>query len=192
MRKLALLTFVTLDGVMQSPTSSEEDPSDGFTQGGWAAPYWEEVMGQVVEEAMAEPYDLLLGRTTYDLFAPNWSDQEDTSIPAQRLNRGTKYVVTSRDDYDASWQPARIISGDVVAAVTALKAGPGPLLQVHGSQRLIQTLLDADLVDEFRLWRFPVVLGSGRKLFERPLNGRLNLTKQRATSQGVVMTFYER
>ncbi|WP_300018215.1 dihydrofolate reductase family protein [uncultured Roseobacter sp.] len=164
MRDLAILTFVTLDGVMQSPSMAEEDPSNGFAQGGWAAPFWEETMPHVAATAMAMPYDILFGRNTYDIFAGHWpsapkSDQSD------QLNLAQKHVVTSHPD-PLTWQNSHPITGNVVEAIRELKRQDGPLLQVHGSARLIQTLLANDLIDEFRLWTFPVVVGTGKRLFE--------------------------
>ncbi|WP_299954137.1 dihydrofolate reductase family protein [uncultured Roseobacter sp.] len=163
MRDLAILTFVTLDGVMQSPSMAEEDPDNGFAQGGWAAPFWEETMPRVAATAMAAPYDILFGRKTYEIFAGHWpnapkSDQSD------QLNQAQKHVVTSRPD-SLTWQNSHPITGNVVEAIRELKRQDGPLLQVHGSAHLIQTLLANDLIDEFRLWTFPVVVGTGKRLF---------------------------
>lgn len=164
MRDLAILTFITLDGVMQSPSMAEEDPDNGFAQGGWAAPFWEETMPRVAATAMTAPYDILFGRKTYDIFAGHWpnapkSDQSD------QLNQAQKHVVTSRPD-PLTWQNSHPITGNVEQAIRELKRQDGPLLQVHGSAQLIQTLLANDLIDEFRLWTFPVVVGTGKRLFE--------------------------
>jgi len=162
MRTLAILTFVSLDGVMQGVASPDEDRSGGFDAGGWALPYWAEVMAQVSAEAIAVSYDLLLGRKTYDLFAANQPN-------AAAMTRATKYVVTSSPD-TLSWDNSVALTGDFVGEISRLKQGDGPLLQVHGSWQLTQTLLAYKLIDEFRLWTFPVVLGSGKRLFE---NGSL-------------------
>ena len=153
MRELAILSFVTLDGVMQSPTSPEEDPSGGFAGGGWGAPYWDEVMPQVYAEAMSEPYDLLFGRRTYDVFASHWPSVGDEDPVAARLNGGHKYVATRSEGHPLPWGPATRIGGDVGARGLSrgLKAGDGPLIQVHGSSELIQTLLAHDLIDEFQV-----------------------------------------
>ena len=185
MRKLAALTFVTLDGVMQGVSSPEEDASGGFTLGGWAMPYWDEVMEQVGEEAMASPYDLLLGRKTYELFA--------SAPKSLQMNDARKYVVTSSLD-ELDWQNSTIINGDVATEVACLKAEDGPLLQVHGSHQLIQELLANDLIDEYRLWVFPVVLGSGKRLFGvgSVPTGSLQLVKTRTTRNGAVMCIYKR
>ena len=163
MRELAILTFVTLDGVMQAPGIPEEDTSGGFTHGGWAAEYWPEVMAQVEKEAMAQPFDLLFGRKTYEIFASHWPNAPESGH-GQKLNAATKYVATS-SLRDLEWQNSIPIRGDVAAEVATLKESDGPLLQVHGSSELIQTLLAKNLIDEFRLWTFPIVLGSGKRLF---------------------------
>lgn len=193
MRELAILSFVTLDGVMQSPTSPEEDASGGFAGGGWGAPYWEQVMPQVYAEAMSAPYDLLFGRRTYDVFASHWPRVGDKDPVAARLNGGHKYVATRSVDHPLPWGPATRIGGDVVAEIKRLKAGEGPLIQVHGSADLIQTLLKHGLIDEFRLWTFPVVVGGGKRLFgDGALPGSLELVRTGSTGNGVVMSVYRR
>ncbi|MCV0426330.1 MAG: dihydrofolate reductase family protein [Roseibium sp.] len=190
MRDLAILTFVTLDGVMQGPSKPDEDLSGGFEKGGWAAPFWEEVMIQVGREAMAMPYDMLFGRKTYDLFAEHWTQAEDE--PAGMMNAARKYVV-SRGKPDLGWANSHLISGDVPANLRALKRSAGPLLQVHGSANLIQTLLAHDLIDEFRLWTFPVVAGCGKRLFDPgAAPNTLRLVKHEQTENGVVMAIYRR
>ncbi len=164
MRKLATLSFVSLDGVMQSPSSAEEDPSGGFAKGGWAAPYWEDVMPQVESMAMSVPYDILFGRKTYDIFATHWPTAPKSNL-SERLNAAKKYVVTSATDR-LGWENSHVVSGDVVEELRKLKAQSGPLLQVHGSSELIQLLHTHELIDEYRIWTFPVVLGGGKRLFE--------------------------
>lgn len=191
-RALAVLTFVTLDGVMQAPGQPEEDFSGDFKHGGWANPYWNEVMAQVKEEAMAEPYDLLLGRRTYEIFKPHFSKASDNDDEAAILNKATKYVATNSLK-DLDWNNSIPITGDVAAGITQLKAQDGPLLQVHGSWQLIQALLANDLIDEFRLWTFPLIVGSGKRLFgHSPVRHGLKLMKTRATSNGVLMGIYRR
>ena len=193
MRELAILSFVTLDGVMQSPTSPEEDPSGGFSAGGWGAPYWEDVMPWVYSEAMPEPYDLLFGRKTYDVFASHWPNVGEGDPVAGRLNRGHKYVVTRSAEHPLPWGPSTRVGGDVVAEIKRLKAEDGPLIQVHGSAELIQTLLRHDLIDEYRLWTFPVVVGEGKRLFgEGAAPGNLSLERTGSTGSGVVMSVYRR
>ncbi len=191
-RKLAILTFVTLDGVMQAPGQPEEDFSGDFKHGGWATPYWGEVMEQVNEEAMDKPYDLLLGRKTYEIFAPYFSKADDDCSEARVLNNATKYVATNTLK-DLDWNNSIPIAGNVAAEVAQLKAQEGPLLQVHGSWQLVQTLLSNDLIDEFRLWTFPVVVGSGKRLFgQNTTRHGLSLANSRTTSNGVVMGIYRR
>ena len=188
MRKLAILTFLTLDGVMQAPKLPEEDLSNGFKHGGWGDKYWDEVMAQVGQEAMAEPYDLLLGRKTYELFAAHNSKESDSNV----LNQLTKYVVTNSLS-ELDWQNSVLITGDAIEEVKKLKSQNGLLLQVHGSWQLIQDLLINDLVDEFRLWIFPVVVGNGKRLF--PVDSKpndLTLVKSKITPNGVVMCIYKR
>lgn len=192
MRDLAILTFVTLDGVMQAPSMPDEDRSGGFEQGGWAAPYWDEVMGQVQKEAMAYPYDMLFGRKTYDLFANHWPQVDPNDPTAAMMNNATKYVATNTPK-TFEWKNTAAVTGDIPAEIARLKEQDGPLLQVHGSAELIQTLLANRLVDEFRLWTFPVTVGAGKKLFStsaRPAN--LTLQKSEACANGVVMNIYRR
>ncbi|CCN72639.1 dihydrofolate reductase family protein [Vibrio nigripulchritudo] len=189
MRKLAILAFVTLDGVMQSPSMPEEDPSGGFTHGGWAAPYWEGVMTQVERYAMSEPYDMVFGRNTYDIFAGHWPSAPKSTL-SDRMNAARKYVVTSNPQ-TLIWENSIAITGDVVSEIQTLKDQSGHLLQVHGSTNLIQTLLKHDLIDELRLWLFPVVVGNGKRLFEASTGTRqLTLTKFERCENGVTMNFY--
>ncbi len=183
MRELALLTFVSLDGVMQAPKMPDEDRSGGFTGGGWADPYWDEVMQQVGREAMAEPYDVLLGRNTYDVFAAH----AKTDHPMH----GFKKIVATSNPDTLDWNNSIAITGDIAAEVARLKREDGPLLQVHGSCELIQTLLSHNLVDELRLWTFPVVLGAGKRLFgNSSIPAELALKKTDRTPSGVVMSIY--
>lgn len=193
MRELTILTFQSLDGVMQGVTSPGEDPSNGFTQGGWAMPYWAEVMEQVVEEAQSVPYDILLGRTTYDMFAASWPNRSDDSPGVKFMNSAKKLVVTSSSTNNIDWNNTERVTGDVGAEISKLKTQDGPLLQVHGSHGLIQTLLAHDLIDEFRLWTFPVLLGQGKRLFGDGTTRRaIKLVRTRTTPQGVVMGIYRR
>ncbi len=189
MRQLAVLTFVTLDGVMQSPIMPEEDPSGGFLHGGWAAPYWGSVMDQVEHHAMSDPYDMVFGRKTYDLFAGHWPNAPKSAL-SDRINKARKYVATSQPS-SLRWQNAHPDNGNVADEISALKAQDGPLLQVHGSSRLIQTLLAHSLVDEFRLWVFPVVVGGGKRLFEKDCPScQLKLIRFEHCGNGATMQFY--
>jgi len=190
MRKLAILTFQTLDGVMQAPGLPEEDYSGDFTQGGWAKECWDEVMEQVGREAMAEPYDLLIGKSTYDIFATGFSNADSHNPTAEKLNNAKKYVVTSSLK-ELQWKNSQKISGDIPAEISRLKKQDGPLLQVHGSWQLIQSLLTNELIDEFRIWTFPVVVGSGKRLFaDGAVPASLKLTKFETCSCGAFMSFW--
>jgi dihydrofolate reductase len=189
MRQLIVSTFVTLDGVMQAPGGPQEDDSGGFEFGGWSVNYWDELMGEVMGEAMGRPFDLVLGRRTYDIFAAHWPHAVDDP-GAKPLNEATKYVA-SRGRPTLEWQNSVLIAGDVAEGVAALKLQDGPELQVHGSGNLIQTLLRNQLVDEFRLWVFPVVLGSGKRLFaDGTLPGGLRLVDSTVSTTGVSIGTY--
>jgi dihydrofolate reductase len=191
MRKLATSTFVTLDGVMQAPGGPDEDPTGGFTHGGWSVNYWDQLMGEVMDEAMAKPSDLLLGRKTYEIFAAHWPHVADDPT-ADKLNSATKYVASTTLDR-VEWQNSRLLEGEVPDAVRRLKEQSGPEIQVHGSWNLIQTLLEHDLVDEFRLWIFPVVLGTGKRVFgDGAIPRGLRLVDSKTSTTGVLITTYER
>ena len=190
MRKLIVSTFVTLDGVMQAPGGPEEDAEGGFAYGGWSVNYWDDQMGEVMGEAMSKPFDLLLGRKTYDIFAAFWPNASDDA-GGKPLNDATKYVA-SRSQPTLAWGPSVLIEGDAAEGVAALKNGNGPALQVHGSGNLIQTLLRHNLVDEFRLWVFPVVIGSGKRLFaDGTIPAGLKLIDSKISTTGVVIGTYE-
>jgi dihydrofolate reductase len=190
MRKLIVSTFLTLDGVMQAPGGPGEDDDLGFAHGGWSVTYWDERMGEVMDAAMSVPFDLVLGRRTYDIFAAHWphASEEDGAKP---LNEATKYVA-SRGRPHLEWDRSVLIEGDVAQGIAALKQEDGPELQVHGSGNLVQTLLRHDLVDEFRLWVFPLVLGSGKRLFaDGTVPAGLRLVDSVVSTTGVVMGTYE-
>ena len=189
MRNLIVSTFLTLDGVMQAPGGPEEDRADGFTLGGWSVNYWDEQMGKVMGAAMSTPFDLLLGRRTYDIFAAYWPNATEEA-GAKPLNDATKYVA-SRGRPALDWTPSVLIEGDIADGVAALKEEDGPELQVHGSGNLIQTLLRHGLVDEFRLWVVPVVIGSGKRLFgDGTIPAALKLVDSTVSSTGVVIGTY--
>jgi dihydrofolate reductase len=190
MRKIVVLTFVSLDGVMQAPGGPEEDPSGDFKFGGWTFPYFDEFAGEVMGEQMTPPFDLLLGRKTYDIFASYWPKQE--GAVAEPLNKATKYVV-SRSSPKLDWEKSVLIDGDVVPKLKELKSQDGPMLQVHGSSNLIQTLLKNDLVDELWLKIFPVTLGNGKRLFgEGTIPAAFELTESKASPGGVIIANYSR
>ena len=188
MRELVVLTFVTLDGVMQAPGGPEEDPSDGFEHGGWSVGYWDEQMEAAMAESMSPPFDLVLGRRTYELFAAFWPDAEEPA--ADLLNSATKHVA-SNTLKDLEWKNSRLIEPDVPAGIRALKEEDGPELQVHGSANLIQTLLEQGLVDEFRLKIFPLVLGTGKRLFDDgTVPTGFEVASSQVTPSGVIAASY--
>jgi dihydrofolate reductase len=189
MRKVIVQTFLTLDGVVQAPGGPEEDTSGGFAYGGWSVNYWDDRMGEVMDAAMGVPFDLLLGRKTYDIFAAYWPNASEEA-GAKPLNDATKYVA-SRSNPTLDWEKSMLLRGDAAEAVAGLKEQDGPELQVHGSADLIQTLLRSNLVDEFRLWVFPVVIGSGKRLFaEGTVPAGLRLADSVVSTTGVVMGTY--
>ena len=205
MRKLVVSAFLTLDGVMQAPGGPEEDPTGGFTHGGWSVNYWDDVMGGAMADLLARPFDLLLGRKTYEIFAAHWpyvSDEErgerggtasDVDDPAgNALNAARKYVASRTLD-EVAWNNSVLLEGDIAEAIAALKSQDGPDLLVQGSSNLIQTLLAHDLVDEFRIWTFPLVVGPGKRLFgEGTAPAGLDLVDSRTSSTGVLMATYRR
>lgn len=195
MRKLIVLTFITLDGVMQAPGGPEEDTSGGFKYGGWIAGYWDDILSGVMGEQMAGPFDLLLGRKTYEIFAAYWpyvkSDNPNYQT-ADKLNSAQKYIA-SRTLKQLDWNNSRLIKGDIIQEVKMLKEQNGPELQVHGSGNLIQTLLKNDMVDEFRLKIFPITLGTGKRLFaDGTTPAGLKLIDSRTSTTGVIVATYER
>ena len=168
MPKIVVNAFLTLDGVMQAPGGPDEDREGGFVHGGWQAPYADEVMGRLVTEGFADADGFLLGRKTYEIFANYWPKVTDPNDPiAAALNSRPKYVA-SRGLERVAWNNSSLIKGDVVAEVRKLRQQPGRTLQTWGSTELLQTLLKHDLIDEYRLFIFPVVLGSGTRLFAMP------------------------
>ena len=190
MRKIIVLSFITLDGVMQAPGGPEEDTSGGFKYGGWTVPYFDEFSGKVMGEQMRRPFDLLLGRKTYDIFASYWPHHNDEV--GKPLNRATKYVA-SRTNPKLYWENSVLLEGDVATALKKIKAENGPDLQVHGSGNLIQTLLKNDLVDELWLKIFPITLSSGKKLFaEGTIPAAFKLTSSSVSPLGVIVANYER
>lgn len=195
MRKLVVLTFITLDGVMQAPGGPQEDPTGGFKYGGWVAGYWDDILGGVMGQQMAEPFDLLLGRKTYEIFAAYWpyvkSDDPNGSI-ADKFNSAKKYVA-STTLRKLDWNNSTLLKGDTVQEIKNLKQQDGPELQVHGSGNLIQTLLKRDLVDEFRLKIFPITFGTGKRLFsDGTIPAGFKLVDSKTSTTGVIVATYER
>lgn len=193
MRKVIVLTFMSLDGVMQAPGGPEEDTSGGFKYGGWTFPYFDEFAGQIMDEQTGHPFDLLLGRKTYDIFAGYWPLQDEkTSSFAAQANLATKYVA-SHSPLKLKWKNSVLLQGDVAEEVRKLKSQDGPELQVYGSGNFIQTLLKHDLVDELWLKIFPLTLGNGKRLFaEGAIPAAFILTKSSVSPMGVIFANYER
>jgi dihydrofolate reductase len=191
MRRLVVSAFTSLDGVMQSPGGPEEDPTGGFAFGGWTVPFWsDDAMADGMRGLDGKDRDVILGRRTYEIFEAYWPYQPADSPIAASLNAARKYVA-SRTLRTLAWNNAVLLGDDVAAAVAALKRQAGHDLQVIGSGNLIRTLQAADLIDEYNVWTFPVVLGGGRKLFEpgsKP--GALRLVDSKATRTGVLFATY--
>lgn len=189
MREIIAITHVTLDGVMQAPGGPEEDPRGGFTQGGWAMRFSDEAGSEALDEIMSGEFDMLLGRRTYEIFAAYWPHAGDNPI-AKAFNKATKFVVTrSLDRFD--WVNSQPLGGDAVDEIRRLKASDGPELHIWGSSELLQTLIAADVVDEFRVWVYPVILGKGKRLFEKGVPPRgLTLVESRSTPRGVLLNTY--
>ena len=190
MRKLIVSTFASLDGVMQAPGGPEEDPTNGFTLGGWMFNYGDEGMDLSAAGFDGKDRELVLGRRTYQIFESFWPYQPGDDPIARTLNAAKKHVA-SRTLTTLSWANSTQLRGEVVPAILALKALPGPDLQVIGSGNLVQTLQAASLVDEFNVWTFPVVLGRGKRLFEETAKpSALRLVRSQTSAGGVVMSTY--
>jgi len=188
MRKLVVNTFMSLDGVMQSPGGPDEDPTGGFAYGGWGANYFDDEMMERVSES--GPYELLLGRGTYEIFAAHWPYDEGPI--ADQLNSTRKHVASRTLDR-VDWNNSTLITGGVAEYVAELKRQDGPEIQVHGSVGLIQTLLEHDLIDAYRLWIFPLVLGKGKRFFGAgTIPGGMKLVDSAVSKTGVTINTYER
>ena len=194
MRKVIVLSFITLDGVMQAPGGPEEDPTGGFKHGGWTVGYFDDFLGKVMGEQMGKPFDLLLGRKTYEIFAAYWpfvKDGPDRAIAA-RIDKAKKYVA-SKTLKKLDWSNSELLKGDVPKEVTRLREQDGPDIQVHGSGDLIQTLLKHDLIDEFWLKTFPVTLGRGKRLFaDGTIPIAFKLLESQTSPSGVIVARYTR
>ncbi|QLG27541.1 dihydrofolate reductase family protein [Halorarum halophilum] len=191
--KLVVGTFLTLDGVMQAPGGPDEDRDGGFEHGGWTVDYWDDKMGEIMDDQFAEADALLLGRRTYEIFAAHWPNVDAEGDPvATKLNSMPKYVASRTLDA-VEWNNSTLLSGDVAEAVEDLETERGDTIMVQGSSDLIQTLLAHDLVDEFWIWVFPLVLGDGKRLFgDGTIPAALELTDVETSSTGVQMLRYER
>ena len=189
MRKIIVLEFISLDGVMQAPGGSEEDTSGGFRYGGWVVPHFDETSGKLMGQQMNRPFELLLGKNTYGIFASYWP-QHGAEWPG--VNETRKYVV-SHHEMKPEWNNSVLLKDDVVAKISRLKEQDGPDLHVYGSGNLVQTLLQHDLVDELWLKIFPVTLGAGKKLFAEGVRpAAFELTESTVTSLGVIFANYKR
>ena len=190
MRKLIASTFVSLDGILQAPGGSEEDPTGSFANGGWTFNYWDEVMGSSMSGFDGKNRDLVLGRKTYEIFEAHWPYQPADDPTAQALNAARKHVA-SRTLKTLSWENSTLLGGNLAESISALKAQEGHDLQIIGSGNLIQSLWAASLIDEYNIWTFPVVLGHGKKLFEvNAQPGALRLVNSQTSTTGVVMSTY--
>ncbi|HQZ21526.1 MAG TPA: dihydrofolate reductase family protein [Thermoflexales bacterium] len=189
MRKIIVLEHISLDGVIQAPGGPDEDTSGGFAQGGWIAPYGDPVLGAALRRQMNLPFDLLLGRKTFDIWAPYWPHHGDAW---PRVNEATKYVA-SNTLTSGDWHPAVFLNGDVAEKVAKIKQGHGPDLHVWGSGALLQTLLQHDLVDVFWLMIYPITLGAGKRLFSAgTIPAAFKVTESAVTPKGVILVTYER
>ena len=193
MRRLIVLSFVTLDGVMQAPGGPNEDTTGDFKYGGWTVPFFDEFSVKVMGEQMGHPFDLLLGRKTYDIFASYWPYHNDPKDPVgSGINKATKFVA-SHSLFKSDWTGTVILQGDVAKAIKKLKQQDGPELQVHGSGNLIQTLLQQDLIDELWLKIFPITLGSGKRLFaDGTIPSAFTLIESKTSPKGVIIASYKR
>jgi dihydrofolate reductase len=189
MRKLKVLEHISLDGVIQAPGGPDEDRSGGFAYGGWIAPYADPALGTLLRRQMSLPFDLLLGRKTFDIWAPYWPQHGD-AWPG--VNAASKYVA-SHTLTASEWQPSVFLSGDVAEQVARIKQQPGPELHVWGSSDLLQTLMQHELVDVFWLMIYPITLGRGKRLFAGgTLPEAFRVTESQVSSKGVIVVSYER
>jgi dihydrofolate reductase len=190
MRQIGVVNFLTLDGVMQSPASPDEDRSGGFEYGGWVQPYLDEVWGNVAGEGMAAADALLFGRTTYEKMFGYWPNQPDDDPVAAMMNRSTKYVVSNTLE-EVTWENSKLIKGDVAAEITKIKQEPGKGITVLGSGDLIQTLMKHDLIDQYVLVVYPIVLGSGKRLFKdgAPKTPLKLVDSKPTTTGGMILTY---
>jgi dihydrofolate reductase len=192
MRKIVTTTMITLDGVMQAPGGSKEDEAEGFQYGGWQGGYWGEDGDDIMDtKIQAAPFDLLLGRITYDIFASYWPNHKEEPHWGKPFDRAKKYVV-SHAPFSLSWSNSTFITGDVVAEIKKLKNSDGPDLLIYGSGNLIQTLLKHNLIDRMHIWTFPVTIGTGKKLFaEGTQPKKFKQVDAKIISKGIIFATYE-
>jgi dihydrofolate reductase len=193
MRKLVVGAFLTLDGVMQAPGGPNEDREGGFRHGGWLVPYFDEKFGEIMTEWTKRAGAFLLGRKTYEMFAASWPNSTDPADEiATALNTRPKFVASRTLD-EVTWNNSHLLKGDLAKEVAKLKVQEGGEIQVHGSSNLLQTLLQHNLIDALRIWQFPVVLGTGKRLFgEGTIPGSFRLVDTQQTAPGAVLHVYER
>ncbi|HEY1406594.1 MAG TPA: dihydrofolate reductase family protein, partial [Spirochaetota bacterium] len=191
MRNVITTTFVTLDGVMQAPGGPNEDRTDDFAYGGWSFNYWDELSGNIMNTFMELPFELLLGKRTYDIFASYWPFTKEPANIADKFN-GTKKYVVSHTPMHLSWQNSVLITGDIETEIKKLKQEKGPDLWVHGSGNLIQTLRKFNLIDKMHVWTFPLIVGKGKRLFpeDAPASG-FKLIDSKVSTTGVIIATYE-
>ncbi|MCF2489106.1 dihydrofolate reductase family protein [Dyadobacter sp. CY347] len=190
MRKIITNTFMTLDGVMQAPGGPDEDTESGFEYGGWSVTQWDQLMNEAMIEAMKKPYDLLLGRVTYEIFAAHWPTLKDDPT-ADLFNRINKYVATNSLT-DTAWENTVLLNQDTIEQIKNLKLTEGIDLQVHGSGNLIQSLLRHGLIDQMNIWIYPLVIGKGKRLFgEGTVPANFKLVKHIVSTTGVIITSFE-
>ena len=192
MRKIITITFVTLDGVMQAPGGSDEDREDGFKYGGWQyEQYDDEISGIAIQEIFTTPFELLLGKTTYEIFSSYWPDHPEIELVATPFNKTKKYVI-SHEDFKPSWNNTEVISENVIHEIKRLKKEEGPDLHIWGSSKLIQTLLENDLIDRMHVWIYPLTIGTGKKLFANGTQPkRFKMIDSKITTKGVILATYE-
>ena len=189
MRKIVVLEHISLDGVIQAPGGPEEDTSGGFAYGGWISSFSDEILGTVLRKKMNMPFDLLVGRKTFEIWEPYWSQHADVW---PNVNTATKYVA-SNTRISSKWQPSVFLSGDIAEKVAGIKQQPGPDLNVWGSSDLLQTLIKHDLVDAFWLMIYPVTLGNGKRLFaDGTIPAAFKVTESTVSTNGVLIVNYER
>ncbi|GAB4451071.1 MAG: dihydrofolate reductase family protein [Anaerolineales bacterium] len=189
MRKIVVLEHISLDGVIQAPGGAEEDTSGGFAHGGWIAPFADEILGTALRKQMNSSFDLLLGRKTFEIWEPYWTQHADVWI---NVNTATKYVASNTRTF-SKWQPSVFLSGDIPAKIAEIKQGQGPELHVWGSGNLLQTLIKHDLVDAFWLMIYPITLGGGKRLFgDGTIPAAFKVTECTVSSKGVLVVNYER
>ncbi len=190
MRKIITTTFLTIDGVMQAPGGPDEDRSGNFAYGGWQFNYADKLMGDTIGSFMAQPFELLLGRKTYDIFASYWPTAQKDGEVAVPFNKTKKYVV-SHNQKELTWENSQLITGDVVDQIQELKRMDAPDLWVYGSANLIQTLLEHKLVDRMYIWTYPVMVGGGKRLFEKAPAASWKLIDAKIGDSGVIIATYE-